>query len=46
MGSHIAANCIDCHMPMQETEAIVSVTAGKVLRTSIRNHRIAIYLRH
>jgi hypothetical protein len=43
MGSRIARNCIDCHMPLQETQAIVSITAGKVLHTSIRNHRIAVY---
>jgi hypothetical protein len=43
IGGRIVENCIDCHMPMQETEAIVSVTAGKILHTSIRNHRIAIY---
>jgi len=43
MGGHIARNCIDCHMPLQETQAIVSITAGKVLHTSIRNHRIAVY---
>jgi hypothetical protein len=42
-GRTILRNCVDCHMPMQKTEAIVSVTAGKVLRTSIRNHRIAVY---
>jgi hypothetical protein len=45
MGSRIVENCIDCHMPRQETKVIVSVTAGKVLHTAIRNHRIAIYPR-
>lgn len=42
-GPRIAANCVDCHMPLQTTRAIVSVTAGRVLHTAIRNHRIAIY---
>jgi hypothetical protein len=43
MGSKIAQNCIDCHMPMQVTNAIVSKTANGLIRTSIRTHRIAIY---
>jgi hypothetical protein len=42
IGSRIAENCIDCHMPMRQKEAIVSITAGKVLHTSIRDHRIGI----
>ena len=43
LGIKIKQNCIDCHMPLQQTNAIVSVTAGKVLRTSIRTHWIKIY---
>jgi hypothetical protein len=43
IGAKIARNCIDCHMPMQETSAIVSTTAGRKLHTSIRSHWIKIY---
>jgi hypothetical protein len=43
LGPAITHDCIDCHMPLQQTNAIVSVTAGKVLRTSIRTHWIKIY---
>jgi hypothetical protein len=43
LGVKIVRNCIDCHMPSQQTNAIVSVTAGRVLRTSIRTHWIKVY---
>lgn len=43
LGSKIAHNCIDCHMPLEQTNAIVSVTAGRISRTSIRSHWIKIY---
>jgi len=43
LGSKIAHNCIDCHMPMQQTAAIVSVTSNRILHTSIRTHLIKIY---
>jgi hypothetical protein len=42
-GISISRNCVDCHMPLQQTNAIVSVTAGRVLRTSIRSHWIKVY---
>jgi hypothetical protein len=43
LGSKIAHNCIDCHMPMQQTSAIVSKTANRILHTSIRTHLIKVY---
>jgi len=43
MGIRITHNCIDCHMPLQQTNAIISVTAGRILRTSIRTHWIKVY---
>ena len=43
LGENIKHDCIDCHMPLQETNAIVSNTAGKVVRASIRSHWIKIY---
>lgn len=42
-GHAIANNCIDCHMPVETTQVIVSDTAGKVLRARMRNHWIKIY---
>jgi hypothetical protein len=43
LGSNITRNCIDCHMPKQVTNAIVSRTANRVLHTSIRSHWIKVY---
>jgi Cytochrome c554 and c-prime len=43
LGIKITQNCIDCHMPLEQTNAIVSDTAGKVVRTSMRTHWIKIY---
>ncbi len=35
--------CVGCHMPMVETKAIVSETAGRTVRTAIRTHWIKVY---
>jgi hypothetical protein len=43
IGPSIARNCIDCHMPVQETNVIVSQTAGRVAKAGMRNHWIKIY---
>jgi Cytochrome c554 and c-prime len=43
MGPKIADNCIDCHMPKQSTNAIVSTTAGNMVRATMRTHWIRIY---
>ena len=43
LGQKIVDNCVECHMPLQQTQAIVSVTAGKTIRTSIRTHWIKVY---
>jgi hypothetical protein len=43
LGDKIKQNCVDCHMPLMQTSAIVSVTAGRILRTSIRTHWIKVY---
>jgi len=42
-GHKIADNCIDCHMPVESTNAIVSETAGQVIRPKMRNHWIRVY---
>jgi hypothetical protein len=43
IGPSIASNCIDCHMPVEPTSVIVSETADKVVRATMRNHRIKVY---
>ena len=43
IGPSIANNCIDCHMPVQSTTAIVSDTAGKLIQPKMRTHWIKIY---
>ena len=43
MGPKIANDCIDCHMPKEQTAAIVSETAHKVVRATMRNHWIRVY---
>ena len=43
MGHKIAENCIDCHMPVESTNAIASQTAGQVIRPKMRNHWIKVY---
>jgi hypothetical protein len=43
LGHRIASNCIDCHMPVEPTNVIVSDTAGKQVRAKMRNHWIKIY---
>jgi Cytochrome c554 and c-prime len=46
MGIKIVRNCIDCHMPLQQTSAIVSKTANRILHASIRSHWIKAYPGH
>jgi Cytochrome c554 and c-prime len=43
LGEKIAQNCIDCHMPLQESKVLFSVTNGKTIRPMVRNHQIGIY---
>ena len=43
IGASIVRDCVDCHMPLQQTNAIVSETAGRLLRTSMRTHWIKVY---
>jgi hypothetical protein len=39
----LTANCIDCHMPRQETNLIVFNTDGKQAKPLVRNHWIKVY---
>jgi hypothetical protein len=43
LGPSIAKNCVDCHMPIEPTNVIVSETAGEVVRAKMRNHWIKVY---
>jgi Cytochrome c554 and c-prime len=43
LGHPIVKNCIDCHMPVEATNVIVSETAGAEVRAKMRNHWIKVY---
>jgi Cytochrome c554 and c-prime len=43
LGHKIANNCIDCHMPVEPTNVIVSETGGRTVRAKMRNHWIKVY---
>jgi len=43
LGSSIADNCVDCHMPRQETALIVSDSNGRKVKPVVRNHEIKVY---
>jgi hypothetical protein len=36
-------NCIDCHMPKQDTNLIVFDAQGHTLKPQVRNHWIKVY---
>ena len=39
----IDEQCVVCHMPVQQTHAVVSVTKGQTFQPEFRNHQIEIY---
>jgi hypothetical protein len=43
LGHQVAGNCIECHMPMQDTNLIVFDSNGKKARPRVRNHWIRVY---
>jgi hypothetical protein len=43
LGHKIVNECVRCHMPIEETNVIVSQTAGQVVHAKMRNHWIKIY---
>jgi hypothetical protein len=43
LGHQIVNQCIDCHMPVEQTNVIVSQSAGKEVRATMRNHWIKVY---
>jgi hypothetical protein len=42
-GEKIAENCIDCHMPLQSSNLIISDSNGKQTKAVVRNHWIKVY---
>ncbi len=42
-GAKIAGNCIDCHMPRQKTNLIISSFQGREVRPEVRSHWIKVY---
>jgi cytochrome c554/c'-like protein len=42
-GKQISNNCVDCHMPKQETNLIVFDALGKRKKPEVRNHWIKVY---
>ena len=43
LGTKIRENCVDCHMPLQESDLIISNTAEKQVKARMRNHWIKVY---
>jgi hypothetical protein len=43
LGAKIRENCIDCHMPLQDSNLIVSDLNGEQIKARIRNHWIKVY---
>jgi len=43
LGATIASICVDCHMPLQESEVLISHTSSRKLKHRVRNHRIGVY---
>jgi hypothetical protein len=43
LGEKIAGNCIECHMPVQPSNLIISDSNGKQTKANVRNHWIKVY---
>lgn len=43
MGAQIANKCVDCHMPNQESNLIVSDSNGRQVKPKVRTHWIRVY---
>ena len=43
LGHSISTQCIDCHMPLQNTGKVMTQVGGNTVRPMVRNHHIAIY---
>ena len=43
LGGQITRNCVDCHMPLQQSRALFSNSNQQVIQLPVRDHRIAVY---
>ena len=43
LGAQIASNRIDCHMPVQQSNLIISDVNGTGVKANVRNHWIKVY---
>jgi hypothetical protein len=43
LGTRILTKCVDCHMPLNQSNQIVFDADGGQIKPQVRNHRIAIY---
>ena len=43
IGSKIAYGCVDCHMPVQQSKAIVTASNGRQTKARVRTHWIKVY---
>lgn len=43
LGRDVARNCIDCHMPNQQTNLIVADSNGRKVKPQVRTHWIKVY---
>ena len=43
IGAKILVDCIDCHMPLEQSKAIASDSNGKQIKARVRNHWIKVY---
>jgi hypothetical protein len=43
LGAKLRENCVDCHMPVQDSDLIVANLRGKQIRARMRNHWIRVY---
>jgi hypothetical protein len=43
LGHQIVSDCINCHMPVEQTNVIVAQTANSVVHAKMRNHWIKVY---
>ncbi len=43
IGVRAKSDCINCHMPIEKTNVIVTQTAGEELHAAMRNHWIKVY---
>ena len=42
-GNALVGRCVDCHMPLQSSNVIVSALEGKLERPQVRSHWIRVY---